>query len=186
MGLGGLGTIPTCTAMKMNKYRDTENFIDGLLLILDETENYLFESFVQEGVVLIDKQQKDKLFNFEVKIYSLWLIVLVVSNQKILDIFHEKLCKEYNLNETQRAEFLGELDKRYGQYFSAYTAMVKNGSPIYFGEVMYDIFIKKTEDFSYSDPIVKAKLVIIFKGAFKAVVKSVSILKKSIEINDGF
>lgn len=153
-----------------------------------ESEKRIKQSLLDNFNYLTD----DKYLNFEVKAFSLWLLMLAIPNEK--EIFFDSIHRnhfEEGLDSEQIKLIYDQLSTRYEKYTNAYNKWVQNPqNGFYLGGLILSLAKNKEFEISSVDdgylpsledsPLDALKAFAIFATFFEANLKMVSDFRKTI------
>jgi len=165
----------------------TKDFIAVLLTRRDDIDKSIKDYFLTELGFHGDR----KFLNLDIAILSLWIITLTIPD-KYRSLLHEAFCEDLQLIPDAKMIFYEELNKRYKNYFDAFSMWQKNhrnGHTL--GGVIIEIIKNQNPNFSIKNslPIVGVteafNAFVIFMSSYTATLELIKELKKTFEI-EGF
>lgn len=125
---------------------------------------------------------KDELFK-ECEIFTLWIMSILMRDNKNKDIFHSQYYFNKGLNESQILDRFQEQQIRYNNYTYGYNSWVRTKDGLSLGGIMEEILIKQNPNFKAEDTIPMAdaltahQLFTFFGKTFKSLIDVIGPLK---------
>ena len=126
-------------SLTMNEYLD--DLLEQRMLI----ENALKEHVKEKTNFTGD----ESLLNLEARIFSFWVISLIVKDKEFKEMFHQRFCNAIGLDRIQTQLFYVQIRSRHDNYDYSYSYSIGNHHKGYFlASVMSEIIVNQNSDFS--------------------------------------